>query len=361
LNSINMGRIGIKINGEYLDLFPGTMLELEENNPFLQLENEILGQYSLPFTVPTSEQNTKLLGFANILQARKSTEGIPAILYVDGVQHSRGTIKREVNAGNLNHPLAGSISLYYLFGVADFYKSVENIYLTDVDYGPDITKVMGAYDADGDNTFFAHITDVINAAPGAFDYAFFPVINTMGLGREETEPAILNHFYLQGSKAWAARYTKTTLDIVAEYANEFCPFPYLANVLQKVFSHVGWQCSGEVLEDPEFQAITIMHAKYIEWQSGSTPGTPITWNIKNHVPRIKVGTWLIGLKNRMGITFNFDYRKKVCTIKYRNSILQHRTRRDITHLVGSTYTSKVNATEKIYALKQSGGDELDLY
>src|SRR6476620_6193526 len=101
-----MGRIGIQIDGEYLDLLPNTVLELEEENPFLQLEESVIGQYSLPFSVPCSETNMRLLGYPNTLQIRKSATGIAAILFVDGVQHSRGTIKREISNSNIEHALS---------------------------------------------------------------------------------------------------------------------------------------------------------------------------------------------------------------------------------------------------------------
>src|SRR5688572_20248068 len=111
--------IGIKIGGEFLDLFPGATMELEEENPFLQLGQEVEGQYTLPISVPASDKNMRLLGHPNLLQIKKPTTGITASLFTGGIQHSRGQVKIENGNGNITHPARGMISLYYLFGVSD--------------------------------------------------------------------------------------------------------------------------------------------------------------------------------------------------------------------------------------------------
>lgn len=52
--------IGIKIDNEYLDMKPDAAIELQINSPFFA-DDIIPGTYSIPFTVPRSERNERIL------------------------------------------------------------------------------------------------------------------------------------------------------------------------------------------------------------------------------------------------------------------------------------------------------------
>lgn len=367
---------GLKIKGEFIDLLPNTVLELEEENPFLQLTNEVQGQYSLPLSIPATEKNMRLLGYPNLLNIKKSTTGIEAVCITNGLQHSRGQVKLESGQSNLNASSRGTISIYYLFGISDFYKYVENKTLADCDYGPDISfpwRLTTNYAGDG---FWAHVTTVMNSEPGAFDYAIFPVINAGGLTRYQAEgPCILNYCgsIVEADGSAGNPYVKPgnyTLDLSwvnfrLGWRNEICPFPYLKFVIQKLFATFGWSVQGSILNDPDFQKIVLLHNKIIDWVGPSVASLNgstqyVLWNLKDHVPRIKIGSFLLAFCNRFGWWLDFDYRKKNVTIKHRNNVVAERTQRNV--IPAATYNYKVNTDSKVYSIKQSagGGEKINI-
>lgn len=343
--------ISIKIGNDYLDLAPGTTLDLEEENPFLQLGAEVMGQYSLPFTVTCTEKNMRLLGHPNMLQIRKRATGIDATLLINGIQHSRGQIKIETSDNNVNNPQKGTISLYYLFGVADFFKLIENKYLTDMNYGPDYVKPQPSLadpNMEDPSQFMGYITDVMrNSTPDTHEFAIFPMRNEAG--SLELNVPTKNRVDIDTGNLKPVMQQTGIFSAVLDL-NEILPFPYLHWVLKIVFKNIGWQLKGEMLADPEFKRIVLLHSEKISKVGRNV----VSWNMRDHVPRVKISTFLIGLSNRLGWWFDFDYKKKVCEIRYRKAIMQQRTKKDITDKVAANYKGKFT-TNKSYALLQSGG------
>jgi hypothetical protein len=117
--------LGIKINGEWLDIAPDTLMEIEHENPFLQFGEEIVGQFSLPFEVDASPKNLRLLNYSGLIQRRIDNTGIPAEIYDNGLQVAVGKIKIEKPTHNLNRVADGKISCYFLTGTSSFYQDIQ--------------------------------------------------------------------------------------------------------------------------------------------------------------------------------------------------------------------------------------------
>ncbi|MGN6420833.1 MAG: hypothetical protein ACTHMC_25205, partial [Pseudobacter sp.] len=81
----------------------------------------------------------------------------------------------------------------------------------------------------------------------------------------------------------------------------------------------------------------------------------ITWNKRDFVPPVKMSAFLIGLQNRFGLWYDFDFKRKVCTIRYRNAIFSGRKKRDATAKAGAKYNFKNNSANTLYALTQTAG------
>lgn len=347
-----------------MDLLPGTVMELEEENPFLQLGNEIEGQYSLPLTAPLTDKNMRLLGNPNLLQIKKPTTGIEADLFTEGVQHSRGQIKIEAGSSNINQPQRGSISIYYLFGVSDFYKLVEGKKLSDINYGADYVKPMShellGTDIQNPDYFWGFMNQVMNdGTPFTHEFAIFPVINEADPGYrvgKDFDYNMLNSMGIRDSNQNSVLNYRSYGRAV--WFNNVCPFPYLRFVLDKVFQHFGWTIQGTILNDSDFRKIVILHNRNIPYEENlAAPYPDVVFNMRDHVPRVSVSSFLIGLQNRFGWWFDFDFRKKVCTIKARNDILKTRTPKDYTLKAAAQFSFNNNVNGKVYALREAGGFE----
>jgi len=357
--------LGIKINGEFLSLAPNTFLELEQANPFLQFQDEISGQFSLPFEVDASPRNLRLLNYAGIIQNKIDNKGIDAEMYDNGLQVSVGKIKIEKPTHNLNRTADGTISCYYLTGSSSFYQDIKDKKLKDIDVGgvrtfpwddPSILNFL----PDGAG-FWGHIHDVIDADINAYDYAFYPVINK-GFLNVFGDSELLNNMIWDPGDA-RIYFNKLTTD--HKDINLIVPFPYLHYVLKQAVEFVGWKIEGDILSDADFLKITIINFLAIDWgvyPGGVFPvfGHPfVNFNLQNHLPDMTIAEFLIALKNRFGWWYDFDKVSKKIRIK-KLSAVTNTAIKDFTKYASPVVVKKINQTDKIYALTQRfAGDYAD--
>lgn len=351
--------LGIYINGETLDTTPGTQLEMEQENPFLQFAGEIKGDFTLPFDVRTSPKNLRLLGFAGLLQTRVDNRGIECQVFDNNLQHSIGKIKIEKSDIHRNAVQRGKMSCYYLSGVASFFQDIKDVFLTQVDMGG-VRSFSGGTPGNrqsGYNNpsgFWAHIHQVVNAPVGAYDYAFFPVINK-GWQGEHTKTEVMNSVEWSGG---TVRFKTMTTD--NRDANVIVPFPYLHYVLKRAVSHVGWRMEGDVFSDPDFLAITMLNFNSIYWApmdikamilGGPVEMLPtVSFNLRDHMPAISIAEFLVALKNRFGWWFDFDRKNKVIRVRQLKNVVATTTK-DLSLFASPLIPKTVEQQGNVYALK----------
>jgi len=303
--------LGIERNGEQLDLVPGTVLEMELENPFLEFTGVDAKQYSMPISIRATDKNLRLTDFWALPQTRVDYKGIDVKVSDDNEQHSIGKLKLEKSRHHLNRPESGTISMYYLTGVSALLQDIKNVNLRDADYGGVRSFPWLGFDENGSG-FWAHITRIMRGAPNTADYAFFPVINKSfsSVIKAQSVNQVARE---NGQPAFQKR--------IGGYGNVFCPFPYLHYVIKRAMAHVGWRVEGAILNDPDFQKIVMVNFVGIMWCASDTfwglfPIQPnIKFNLKDHLPDMKITDFLIALKNRFGWWFDFDRRNKVLRIK----------------------------------------------
>lgn len=351
----------LKIGDEFLDIIPATQLQLTENNPFLQLASEIVGQYSLPFTAPLTEKNIRLLQWSALIQKTKADISIPAYAYDGNIQHSSGQIKFDQINGNLAATKNGTVSLFYLYGISDFYQVVKDRRLPSVDLGvkevwdwvDDLIITQGG--------FWVHMHDVMfNGNPDNSPYAVFEASNDSDITTVLTDnPTPLNY----NTVNWYNTHPENPLEsvLVTSAGNKIVVFPYLVPVLQKLFSSVGWKVQGDILSDPDFRKIVLLNSHQVPnsfYYPTPTPllGKTVTLTLSDHLPNVTISGFLISLKNRLGWWYDFDYHKKICTIKFVKDVFATRVRKDYTSKVSAPYLVKIT-DKKIYTISASQGDQ----
>jgi hypothetical protein len=337
--------IGIKIGGEFLDL-QNVVLDSQEENPYLQFMEGMKGPFTFPFNLQATDKNMKLLQYAPVLPVRRSKLNIPAVLFEHGITHSRGSLKIDGFDGNLNRVHETTTSWYYTYGVSSFYDLVKDKRLNELDYGIESHTWTGFSYTDAG--FFAHIHRVFHQQPGSYKYAMFPVKNTDDIDPVRSE--YWSYYNFPFEKISAPFDTV----IFSESVGRIVPFPYLKNILQTIFTSVGWTLEGAVLSDPNFLKICLLNSYLLSWwPSRWNPAIPVEIDLANHVPNVAISSFLIGLKNRFGWWYDFDPIKKKCTIHYIGDIFTNRKRKDFTASTGATYSSRTEKQNKIYALQGS--------
>lgn len=331
--------LGFEIGSEWLDLNPGTSLELEEENPFLQLGDEVVGAYSLPFTARYTPRNVRLTKYAALLQQRVDTTGIVAKCFDTGLQESVGRLKVERPTHNLNHNASGEISLYYLTGSSDFNQEAKDFKLRKANLGGNRTFNWNNNDfSTNDGTgFIGHVKKVMNAPVGAYDYAFPPVINK---GSEYTE--VMNKvnatMFVPGREG-----TKN---------NPIVPFPYLHYVLTQAVAQCGWRIEGAILQDPDFLKVVIVNFRAIDYGSGLFPHPQITFNLQDHVPDWTIPQFLGNLRRRFAWWYDYDTKAKVIYIRRLKDVVGTNVK-DMTRFADPTIGKKVNTETTVYSLKNN--------
>lgn len=332
-----------------MELTPGTQLELQQENPYLQIGDQITGDYSLPFEVRSTPTNMRLLGFPGLLNTRVDNSGLDVGLYDGGLQHSTGKVKVEKAGINLNSMQKGGLSLYYLTGTSSFLQDIKDVQMQEIDYGGERAYNWEGYSLSGAG-FWAHINRVLNGTVAA-DYAFFPVFNPKwdDVGRTH----MMNLIAPSGSNMVFSDYGTTP-----NGPNAIVPFPYLKYVLKQAFAHVGWNVVSDLFADPDFNKIVLVNFRAIEWcwlKKHSSfweikPYDIAQFNLNECLPAMTMAEFIVGLKNRMGLWYDFDKRSKTVTIRKMKDVITTSIK-DFTAKASPVMTKTVRQEKKVYALR----------
>lgn len=350
--------LGIKINNEYLDLAPGTVLELDQPNPFLQFDDNINGEYSLPFSVKASAKNLRLLNYAGIIQKVIDNTGIDAEVYDNGLQVSLGKIKIEKPTINLNSGEEGTISCYYLSGISSFFQDVKNKKLREIDTGGD--RVFSWTDLT--SGFWGHIHEVLNAAPNTFDYAIYPVRNEEWMVDGTDSIHVMNNVALFLGVPGIVEINFQTKSGI----NHIVPFPYLNFILQKAAAAAGYTIDGDIFNDADFKRITLINFHAIDWcvynRRGPgdytyTPHANVSFNLSDCMPDISIADFFIGLKNRFGWWYDFDKKtKKIIVRRLVDAAVS--VAKDYTKFTSPIIDKPISQDLKIYSLQNQFATDL---
>lgn len=314
--------LGIQIQGEFIDLPPGTTLELEKENPFLQFSTEVLiGEYSLPFQAISNANNNRLLGYPGVAQKWIDNTGFDALLYDKSIQIGAGKVKVEKSNIHFNRLSKGNLSCYYLSSASGFWQDIKDLKLRDIDVGGDRSFPWAGLSTITDG-FWKHIHQVAAGAVNDYDYAFYPVVNKDWAQGDEYPP-VMNLVYYDAMETFPVRFPNVYAGLDVRERNRIVPFPYLHYVLTQAFAEAGWSVTGDILDDVDFMKITMINFRAIDWChvtvtggiASEVPRDPVVFNLQDHLPDITIGKFLIALANRMGWWYDFDNTSKKVTIR----------------------------------------------
>ncbi len=355
-----MEQIAFQIGEEFLDLLPGTELELEEDNPFIQLGDEVVGPFTFPFDVPNTEKNIRLLQLVTLINSVKVGKIDNVILWQNGIQHSVGTLRVENVNGDLNDMLAGTSSLYYLTGSSSFWQAIEDKDMHLVDCGG--TRSFPQLSIDITSGWWKHVDDAMRGNSDTFDYAFFPIKNP-GItfaSNGNTGPGYMNRVVVSGGSVRISAFGTTT-----NYHNALYPFPYLVYVIKRIFAFAGWTVDGDFFNDPDIKKITIISNRDIAWGWRFSTlfdivlRSTVTFDLADHLPDTTIGAFLVAWKNKLGLYYDFDNRRKHCTIRFVDDVIGQEIE-DITRYCRAKYGNTIEADTKLYRFVQ-GFDSGDSY
>lgn len=103
--------ISIRVDDEFLDLLPDTKISVTLNNPLFNEDNLSPGSFSLPFNLPLSPKNNRLLSIPSVIESLSIKKKIDAQLLVSDVPLHTGQLVLGEVAGR-------KISVNFIFGMS---------------------------------------------------------------------------------------------------------------------------------------------------------------------------------------------------------------------------------------------------
>lgn len=121
--------IGIKVNGEFLDLIPGTQIGLKLRNPIFAEGNIIRGSYSIPFKIPCEDASPKNDRILN--QPREVSRQIRKRIYKDALLYFDNN---QIKKGNLvvQNIQGGMASGKFQFGLSTVSEELKTVLVKDI-------------------------------------------------------------------------------------------------------------------------------------------------------------------------------------------------------------------------------------
>jgi hypothetical protein len=118
---------GIKVSGEFLDLFPDTVLDMILKNPIFAEDNIIPGSFSLPIDIPfgdASPKNSRILKNIDVVENNERLREVDADYYYDKVRIRKGKLALGKIIGN-------KINTNFQFGTSNL-ENIKSLKLKDI-------------------------------------------------------------------------------------------------------------------------------------------------------------------------------------------------------------------------------------
>ncbi len=341
---------GIAINGEFLDLPPGVVLEIIRNSPYIN-NDAIDGEYSLPVALPYTDKNYRLIAYSGNHYKTHAKQTLDAELYADGAVYNGSLIVDGWDKNN-NQPQSLVWSTMFVFGISSFFQEVKEKKITDLSLGGVRSFAWTTADPfDASAGFWQHVHTV---ATTPIEYTFVPIKNAD---------------YKTGMLEWMNRITPSGGSLTSQMGEIYnlaccCPGIKLSYVLQKCFTENGWEVEGDILSDATFDKIFIQSFRGIYWCDFDLDVSPYAYTalstvefyLKDHLPaNYTIRNFIIDVKNKYNIGFRFNKQTKKCTLVTLNNVGTSAAV-DLTAFSNSAVKTKFTEASRVIALKNTIND-----
>lgn len=256
--------IGLRYEGEFLDVKPQASLSWELNNLFFSSSDKgkLPGSFSFPFDLPASPTNRALLGHPDRMDnADPFVSGGPVEVLYQGSVMFVGTLK-------VTSASEEAIKVYI---VANPLSEVKKTPLNQLDLGGD--RNIGNPAA-----MMAH-AKATTEDPLDYDYIFFPVYNRDFITGEVTN----------GRARWQNWWDTGTDNFTVDHDHpNLMPFVRLDYLLDRIFLSPNYSFENQFQTDDELRRIVLYNNRSL-WTDA---GLPFAINLKNHVSKTEASAFV---------------------------------------------------------------------
>ena len=262
--------IGIRIRESFIDLFPGTTLDLVFNNPaFVGGDiKTILGSHSIPINVPLTDNNKSVLGFPERVEnVDRHMKDEACEIYYQGMIFLNG----------FAHVRSANYSSARIYITIDSFKALKTLYLNELD--------LGVHNFADVSTILAHAKDTA-VNPLNYDHAFFPVLNYEYFD-DDDKPEPLNDDH------WTYRFQNyydlsTQAFVSGSHQGVAMPFVRLDHVVSKIGTALSYSIESSFQNTDELKLLYL----YNDFNIYIGDDWNVEFDLKNHVPRMLASEFL---------------------------------------------------------------------
>lgn len=297
----------IKINGEFVDLFPDTKIKYIFNSPAFG-RDAIMGDISQVVNLPSTGKNHRIFSFLNRAETYSSIEQVyDCLVFSSGIKIVDGKFKlKKASIEGFRGNIVG--------GMSEVKELIGKKTLDEVDFGSDIT--LGGYDG-------AARQYLVDAAKGVYpDYRFVapPIKNEEFYGTVEDNLYEASLFQMESIfSAWgfvnnffSDKYSDLSGDVehyggAAYNVQAFCPLLYIKFIIDKLFEELSFTPDGEWYNDSEISTLLLNHLNCQNSSIFPLSSPPLSVSPSEMVPKESIQKFLVGLRNMWNIGFFPNY------------------------------------------------------
>lgn len=320
----------------FLDLDPGTVLQMESLFPAWD-EDLSTGDFSLPTDFPWTDNNRRLLGYAERLENfNKKEKSWRCIVYDEHFpEFPNAKLTMLEKSGTFSYTrgkFSGSISGNKgLFGSLVKNKTLKNLRLGGpINYAGFESRQFATDVMHGVYPQYAYL----KFAPIAIE-SFFDT-SRLDYDGEFLAADRVNYMVVAGGD-----YSFKNPSGATRSAFRTVPFFSLKYVLRAIFLENGYEVVGDFIDDPEFDDLVIFNQFALE---NYAPSTGIDFNTLilpgNHVPDMLIKDWLAALFSFFNLYPDFGSGVNLVHLHYRQGILANRRILDINTICSNKFTGE---------------------
>lgn len=284
----------IRINDQFIDLFPGTRITVEiPNTVFLGGDlSRYLQPHTMPVDIPATATNIGIVGAAHVVQAR-------GVLYreIDCELWLYGSLWRSGKA----YIQEATDRRYKMSMVFNPYRGLANIRLPEVD-------LEGERNLGSGLTGPGSVAEGMKATatdPEDYDFTFIPVTNEQKFDNMDTNE-IGSYSSDYANAWWQNKYDagdEDYKDFNASLLGGHSPNVKVEYLLARLFHSLDYDFTNNWQTDTELKRLYHYSNNLIQNQDGDV--TENIW-LNAHVPDMKAHDYLRGLMNMFALTFAED-------------------------------------------------------
>jgi hypothetical protein len=304
--------IELKIDNTNLEIPEGFTISIEYSSGIFNFES-IQGSYSLPFNLPKTVVNNRLLDFpASLSYSIQTVRKFDAQLWINGILMHEGKLEVTETSEEI-------FTCTFKFDHGSFASENADILISECELGGEQDWTWRT-EYNNTNSDFALPMFLNNsfAANSVIDASIY-----------DPENLQINR-YLSASNQYIFKYYLDTFG-ERDFYTPVCPFPYLYRIIEYLFSYLGYNLLSNFFDtETDLKKIVIYSITDAQqsttYYNESTEYQHIvyaldTYDLKNHVPEISIHEFILNLKNYFCVDFNFkdDEVQINCISDYINS------------------------------------------